>query len=187
MSLAKSEARSLCCDTLYLELRSVELVEIPKEMVMKNPARRKKSENTTDDGRPKAPPTANAREQKVARRAANQIDRKSGGLPPATREEEIRKRASPCGRRKGGRKASTGIIGPWPNMNSTPKRARPTIRQISQPCERPRANIPMHSSSRRISKTRINAKPPPAHASRIELSALAPISERSPKWSINRT
>ncbi|MGZ2506159.1 hypothetical protein ACVINI_006705 [Rhizobium beringeri] len=93
MSLAKSEARSLCRGILCLELRSVELVEIPKEMVMKNPARRKISENTTDGGRPKTPPAADARGRKMAPQAANQIDRKSGGSPAATREEEIRKRA----------------------------------------------------------------------------------------------
>ncbi|TBC88084.1 DUF2934 domain-containing protein (plasmid) [Rhizobium leguminosarum] len=60
---------------------------------MKNPARRKISENTTDGGRPKTPPAADARGRKMAPQAANQIDRKSGGSPAATREEEIRKRA----------------------------------------------------------------------------------------------
>jgi hypothetical protein len=69
------------------------LVEIPKEMLMKNPARRKTSEGKADGGRPEAPPAADAGGRKMARRAANQSDRQSGGSPPAAREEEIRKRA----------------------------------------------------------------------------------------------
>ena len=60
---------------------------------MKNPARRKIRESATDGDRPEVPSATKTSGRKMARRAANQIDRKSGGLPPATREEEIRRRA----------------------------------------------------------------------------------------------
>ncbi|MCW1412727.1 DUF2934 domain-containing protein [Rhizobium sp. 1AS11] len=60
---------------------------------MKKPAPRKTSENTTDGGRPKTPPAVDAGGRKMARRAANQIDRLSGGSPATSREEEIRRRA----------------------------------------------------------------------------------------------
>ncbi|MGO6709880.1 MULTISPECIES: DUF2934 domain-containing protein [Rhizobium] len=60
---------------------------------MKKPAPRKTSENTTDGGRSKTPPAADAGGRKMAPRAANQIDRLSGGSPAASREEEIRGRA----------------------------------------------------------------------------------------------
>ncbi len=60
---------------------------------MKNSTRHQTSKAKTDGGRPEAPPAADARGQKMARRAANEIDRHSGALPPATREEEIRKKA----------------------------------------------------------------------------------------------
>lgn len=89
IGLAESEARG----ALYLELRSAKLVEIRKETLMKKPARRKTSENTADGGRPEALPTADTGARKMARRAANEIDRQSGGLPAAAREEEIRQRA----------------------------------------------------------------------------------------------
>lgn len=59
---------------------------------MKNSARRKTSKGTTDGGRPEAPPAADAGGRKMARRAANQIDRQSAS-PAASRDEEIRKRA----------------------------------------------------------------------------------------------
>ncbi|MBY5350874.1 DUF2934 domain-containing protein [Rhizobium leguminosarum] len=60
---------------------------------MKNSARRKTSKGATDGSRPEAPSAADARGQKMARRAANEIDRHSGELSLAAREEEIRKRA----------------------------------------------------------------------------------------------
>ncbi|MGR9250686.1 DUF2934 domain-containing protein [Rhizobium leguminosarum] len=60
---------------------------------MKNPARRKTSERKAGGGRPEAPPAADDGGRKMARRAANEIDRPSGGLPVPSREEEIRRRA----------------------------------------------------------------------------------------------
>ncbi|MBX5200606.1 DUF2934 domain-containing protein [Rhizobium sp. NZLR1] len=75
-----------------MELRSGELVEILKETLMKNPARRKTSEAPAD-GRPEFPSAADSRGKKTARRAVNDIGRQTGGSPAASREEEIRKRA----------------------------------------------------------------------------------------------
>ncbi len=60
---------------------------------MTNSTRRQTSKAKTDGGRPEAPPAADARGQKMVRRAANESDGQRGALPPATREEEIRKRA----------------------------------------------------------------------------------------------
>jgi len=78
--------------TVFLELRSAELVEIPKETLMKNPARRKTKEKL-GDARPEFSSVARARGREKARPDANETDRHSGGLPATTREEEIRKRA----------------------------------------------------------------------------------------------
>jgi hypothetical protein len=76
-----------------LELRSAELVEIGKETLMKNPARRKTRETKADGAQPEFPSAADACGRKKARQAENEIDRQGGGSPSATREEEIRKRA----------------------------------------------------------------------------------------------
>lgn len=64
-------------------------------------------------------------------------------------------------------------------MNSMRSRAKPTILQTSQHCERPRANIRMPSSSRPISRTPINAKPPRHTRAGLNFR-LAPISDLLP-------
>ncbi|RXT30627.1 hypothetical protein B5P46_00390 [Rhizobium leguminosarum] len=60
---------------------------------MKKPAPRETNENTTNGGRPKTPPAADAGGRKMVRRAANEIDRLSGRSPAASRDEEIRRKA----------------------------------------------------------------------------------------------
>ncbi|MBB4574932.1 MULTISPECIES: DUF2934 domain-containing protein [Rhizobium] len=60
---------------------------------MKNPLRRKRNEIATDDTRLKASPPAGAGKGKTARRAIQEPAEQSIGSQPATREDEIRKRA----------------------------------------------------------------------------------------------